>query len=257
MLDLEIKNNIAYVNLNRPELHNAFNEELILKLTDTFLKLELDTNVRLIILSGFGKSFCAGADLSWMKKMKDYGLDENISDSKKLSLMFKTINTISKPVIAKVHGAALGGGVGLVAVSDFVLCEEGAVFGFTEVNLGLIPAVISPFVISKIKESYARAYFISGMKFSAQTALEMGLVHKVVKASELENELEKIINTFKTGAENAQVNAKKLIFEVSRHSSFEEVERYTTNAIAHARISPEGQEGMTALLEKRKPSWIK
>jgi methylglutaconyl-CoA hydratase len=257
MLNLEVKNNIAFVKLDRPELHNAFNEELIEKLTNTFLKLDQDVNVRVIVLSGNGKSFCAGADLSWMKKMKDYSFENNVIDSKKLAQMFKTINSVSKPVIAKIHGAALGGGVGLVAVADFVISDEEAMFGFTEVNLGLIPAVISPFVLSKIRESYARAYFISGMKFSAQTALEMGLVHKVVKCSEMEMELDKLISTFKNGAANAQVNAKKLIFEVSKFSSLDEIEAYTTNAISKARISPEGQEGMAALLEKRKPSWIK
>lgn len=245
---------VVEISLNRPELHNAFNEELIASLTQTFQELDADKSVRLVILTGMGTSFCAGADLNWMKKMKDYSFEQNVEDSQKLANMFATINAFSKPVIGKINGHALGGGVGLVSSCDYVITTEDALFGLTEVRLGLVPAVISPYVMAKIGESYSRAYFMSGEKFSAQRAKEIGLVHEVVTASELNEKTQKLIKSFlMAGPEAAQV-AKKLVFKNKELK--ESVQQYTCETIANARISSEGQEGMDAMLSKRKAKWI-
>lgn len=252
-------NGVYYISLNRPELHNAFNAKLIKDLTQLFISFEQDSNIRLIVLQGEGKSFCAGADLNWMKSMVSYTEEENFKDSNDLFAMFEAINTVSVPVISKVSGAALGGGIGLVAASDYVLAADNSKFGLTEVRLGLVPAVISPFVINKIGESYARAYFLSGERFSARRAYEIGLVHDVVSQSEIETKLESIVKSFLKAGPIASKVSKKLIAGVSHsdksnlpkdHSSF------TCGEIARLRISDEGQEGMNALLEKRKPNWM-
>lgn len=247
---------VVEVRLNRPELHNAFNDEFIAELTACFQELSGDGTKRLLILSGEGKSFCAGADLNWMKAMKDYSDEENYQDSVKLSLLFSSLNDIPYPVIAKVNGATLGGGTGLVASCDYVIAAEEALFGFTEVGLGLVPAVISPYVINKIGESYARAYFLSGERFSSQEALNMNLVHKVVPLSELDQNLEKQIERFLRAGPQAAREAKTLIKGVlKREPHSENLRDFTCKTIARVRTTPEGQEGMAALLEKRKPKW--
>lgn len=254
---LEIHDGVARVKLNRPEIHNAFNEVLIAELTLLFRKLEADDTVRLIVLSGEGKSFCAGADLTWMGKMKSYSMEENLADSTRLADMFYTMNTISKPVIGIVHGAAMGGGVGLVAVCDYVLAEPDAKFGLTEVRLGLAPCAISPFVIAKMGEGNARAWFLSGERFDADAAMRMGLVHEVVSHHGLLREREMaLIKSFLKAGPNAARTAKKLVRDVlgmNRDSA--QIRDYTCHTIAAMRVSDEGQEGMNALLEKRKPSW--
>ncbi len=250
------ENGICFITLDRPEVHNAFNDEMIAALTDEFLALENDDSVRVVIITGNGKSFCAGADLNWMKRMKDYSMEENIADSKKLAGLFHAINNLSKPVIGKINGAALGGGVGLVACCDFVIASESSKFGLTEVNLGLVPAVISPFVIAKIGESNARHLFLTGERFDGQRALEIGLVHKVSLDRYYDNDVLLMAKDLIKVAPNAQRQAKKLIFGVKeRLGNVEEVTNYTCEVIAKQRISDEGQEGMSALLEKRKPNW--
>ncbi|WP_419172293.1 enoyl-CoA hydratase-related protein [Halobacteriovorax sp.] len=247
---------VCYITLNRPEVHNAFNDEMIAALTEEFLGLESDDSVRVVVLTGEGKSFCAGADLNWMKRMKDYSMEENIADSKKLAGLFHAINNLSKPVIGKVNGAALGGGVGLVACCDFVIASESAKFGLTEVNLGLVPAVITPFVIAKIGESNARHLFLTGERFDGKRALEIGLVHQVSLDRYYDADIVHMAKQLIKVAPKAQREAKKLIFGVKeRLGNTEEVTDYTCNVIAKQRISDEGQEGMSALLEKRKPNW--
>lgn len=253
-LDID-QRGVATLSLNRPELHNAFNDELIAELTECLEKLNSDKNVRLLVLTGEGKSFCAGADLNWMKRMKDYSHAENIADSQKLAGLFQTLNRFSRPVIGKINGSALGGGAGLVACCDYVLAVDTAIIAFTEVRLGLVPAVISPFVIAKIGESHARASFLSGAKINMSRAFVMGLVHQVTTAELLDIEIEKVISDFLLAGPEATVKAKELIHTVVRKTSVEEARDYTCEMIAKARAGQEGQEGMSALLEKRKASW--
>ncbi|MCP4913037.1 MAG: enoyl-CoA hydratase/isomerase family protein [Oligoflexia bacterium] len=251
---------VLTISLNRPEIHNAFNDQLIEDLTNEFKKIKENEALRVVVLAGEGKSFCAGADLNWMKKMKEYSEDENFEDSKKLQGLFQAINDCPLPVIARVNGACLGGGTGLISSCDFVLSVEEATFGFTEVCLGLVPAVISPYVIAKIGESNARAYFLSGERFKAHKAMEMGMVHQVCKGEELDEILEKKISIFLKAGPKAAVEAKKLIGGVlkrRRANDYQGVVDFTCKTIAKLRIADEGQEGMSALLEKRKPNWIK
>ena len=246
---------VSLVRLNRPEVHNAFNEQMIAEITQAFAELSGDAKTRMVILSGEGKSFCAGADLNWMKKMVDYTREENYQDSLALSQMFEVIDLFPKPVIGFVHGAALGGGSGLVSCCDYVLADKNAKFGFTEVQLGLIPGVISPYVMAKIGLSQARAYFLSGERFSAEQAQSMGLVHKV--SDDFEKDSSEIIEKMLRPGKEAQVQAKRLVRGV-RDFTFESDERvkdFTCQMISNVRTSDEGQEGMMALLEKRKPKW--
>jgi methylglutaconyl-CoA hydratase len=246
---------VTEVKLNRPDIHNAFNDDLITLMIDTFQSLEEDTSTLLVVLTGEGKSFCAGADLNWMKSMANFSKEENIKDSKQLFKMFNIINSFSKPVIGKINGHALGGGVGLVAVCDYVLTHERAKFGFTEVRLGLIPAVISPFCINKIGESHARAWFLSGEMFKANKAFDLGLVHEVSSVENFESRFEEVLNSFLKAGPEAAREAKKLIKNVMLLDSNKD--EYTCNAIAQRRVSSEGQEGMSALLGKRSAKWVK
>jgi methylglutaconyl-CoA hydratase len=247
---------VMTVSINRPDIHNAFNDELILDLIVLFKDLQKNDKVRLIILTGIGKSFCAGADLVWMSQMKDYSYEENLADSEKLAELFTVINNSNKPTIAKINGAALGGGAGLVACCDYAISLDSATFGFTEVRLGLVPAVISPFVIAKIGEGHARATFLSGARFNAARALQIGLVHQVSTVEKLEADIEVVITEFLQAAPKASILAKKLIKEVVKFSSIEEARNYTCQTISKIRVATEGQEGMSALLEKRKASWL-
>lgn len=246
---------VAHVALHRPEVHNAFDDKLIGELTQAFEQLDKDKKVRLAVLSGNGKSFCAGGDLNWMRSMKAYSREENIADSKKLATMYARIHGFSKPLISIVHGAALGGGSGLAAVCDYVVAAEDAKFGFTETRLGILPAVISPYAIEKIGISAARAYFISGMQFSAQVAKEIGLAHRVVPAGELNAAREEIIHEFLKAGPEASRKAKQLVHDIAGSVASKTTD-ISVKAIAEARISDEGQEGMDALLSKRKPKWV-
>jgi methylglutaconyl-CoA hydratase len=239
--------------LNRPELHNAFNAELIEELISVFEGIPKDA--RLVVLSGRGSSFCAGADLNWMKSMKDYTQAENLKDSKRLAKLFSVINDCEVPVLGRVNGHALGGGVGLVSVCDYVVASSEALMGFTEVRLGLIPAVISPYCISKIGESFARAWMLSGERFGAEEAKRMGLVHDVVAASELDSKMEEVKKRFLAAGPEAARVAKKLVKGVV--ANLKNSEDFACGLIAERRVSAEGQEGMRALLEKDKPAWMK
>lgn len=249
---------IVHVTLNRPEIHNAFGDELIVKMTEFFLELAKDEKVRLLTLTGEGKSFCAGADLNWMKSMKDYSAEENYRDSVALSGLFEALNDLPFPTLAIVNGACLGGGTGLISACDYVLASSEAKFGFTEVALGLVPAVISPFVMGKIGEGFARAYFLSGERFDAFEALRMNLVQRVVKPDDLEDATAKQIKRFLFAGPEAAREAKQLISGVMKRSpqGRDEVRDFTCTTISRVRIGNEGQEGMAALLEKRRPNWI-
>jgi methylglutaconyl-CoA hydratase len=245
-------NGVKEIWLNRPEIHNAFNAELIEEMISVFENVK---DERLIILSGRGPSFCAGADLNWMKAMKNYTKEENFADSKRLAKMFSVINNCDVPVIGRVNGHALGGGVGLVSVCDYVIATNTALLGFTEARLGLIPAVISPYCLSKIGESQGRAWMISGERFSAEEAKRIGLVHEVVSSEDLDQRVEAIKKSFLLAGPVAAREAKKLIRGVMKN--LKESEDFTCSMISERRISDEGQEGMRALLEKDKPSWVK
>ncbi len=247
---------IVTVTLTRAKIHNAFNDEMIEGLTDTFKELGSDDNCQIIMITGEGKSFCAGADLNWMKKMVDYSVEENYKDSMALATLFETIDKCPKVVIGKVNGAALGGGTGLVAVCDHVIAHEDALLGLTETRLGLVPAVISPYIIRKIGESNARTLFLSGKRFDAKEAMRIGLVHQVSLDRHFEKDSEELCHEFLKSGPEAKAVAKELIQSVTRLSEPNDYMDYTCKTIAGRRVSSEGQEGMNALLEKRKPNWL-
>lgn len=245
---------VEHLSLNRPEVRNAFNQELIAELSEWAASTRDDSRVRVVVLSGAGKSFCAGADIGWMAKTVEFSEEENMRDAAAASRMFGALNTLPIPLIGRVHGAALGGGVGLAAVCDIVVAERGAMFGFTEVKLGILPAVISPFVLEKIGRSAARELFLTGARFSAERAREIGLVHAVVSEADLDATVRKYLDECLTGGREAIAAAKALIAEVW-DQPFEAAVPMTAAALAERRVSPEGQEGLRAFLEKRKPGW--
>jgi len=246
---------IAHVRLNRPDVRNAFNAEVITALTRTFEELGGDHEVRAIVLSGAGPVFCGGADISWMRASLDLSYGDNVIDARAMSDMFRTIDRCPKPVIGKIHGAALGGGAGLAAVCDIAIASADAVFGFTEVKLGIIPAVISPFVLAKIGSSHARALFLTGERFDAKRAHHIGLVHEVVVADTLDVCVERVLNEILSAGPSAVAAAKALVARVSE-SSYTQSRDITAEAIAKQRTTPEGQEGLRAFLERRKANWI-
>lgn len=249
---------VIRVTLDRPDVRNAFNEELIAGLTGWAESVTAGGTARVAVLSGAGKTFCAGADLAWMSKMVDYSHDENVRDARAMARMFEALDELPIPLIGRVHGAALGGGVGLAAVCDIVAAAEDAVFAFTEVKLGILPAVISPYVIAKIGRSAARELFLTGARFSAGRAKEIGLVHAVADANDandLDRVVAKYVNDLVTSAPEAVAKAKRLIADVAEHPRGAANE-YAIDAIAERRVSKEGQEGMGAFLAKRPPSWL-
>ena len=246
---------VSTITLNRPDIHNAFNEHMIEEVIHVFDDLNNCTKTRLVVLTGEGKSFCAGADLNWMSSMVDYSMEENFEDSKKLARMFEIINDFAKPVIGKINGHALGGGVGLVAVCDYAITHDKAKFGFTEVRLGLIPAVISPYCINKIGESHARAWFLSGEMFKGTKAQEVGLIHEVTTLEDYDKRVDEIIKSHLQAGPEAAVVAKELIRKVLSEDK-SKLTDITCSEIAKKRISKEGQEGMKALLNKTKPKWM-
>ncbi len=245
---------VERVTLNRPEVRNAFNEETIAELTDWATLLHDDPAVRVVVLAGAGKTFSAGADIQWMAKTVAYTEAQNIEDAEAAALMFHAINTLPVPVVGRVQGGAFGGGAGLAACCDIVVSSETASFGFTEVRLGIIPAVIAPFAIEKIGRSAARELFLTGAPFSAARALEIGLVHAVVPESQLDDKVNEYVRSLIAGGREAIAAAKSLIARVS-HTAVEDHPALTARAIAARRVSAEGQEGLKAFLEKRKPRW--
>jgi methylglutaconyl-CoA hydratase len=248
---------VARVTLNRPELHNAFNAELIGELRATFKRLadEPANALRVVVLSGAGPSFCAGADVNWMRASLGLSREDNEQDAMVLAEMLDAIDRCPVPVITRVHGACLGGGMGLCAVSDIVIAESGARFGFTETRLGILPAVISPFVIAKIGESHARALFPGGRRFDATRALRIGLVHEVLEGSEgLDAAVDAAVKDIMAAGPTAARAAKAIVREV-RGLPHESTRWHTARKIATQRTSSEGQEGLKAFLEKREPAW--
>lgn len=251
---LDQKEGVLRLTLNRPEVHNAFNTTLILEVTDAVERAKDDDAIRVVIITGAGKSFCAGADINWMREIIRYSFEQNLEESLQLAEVLHLIYTLSKPTIAMVNGSAIGGGTGFLSACDIAVAAEGAKFALSEVKIGLVPAAISPYVIRKIGENKAREYFLTGKRMSAQLAAEIGLVNEVVPQDKLEDRVDELVQHLLTSGPDALANCKELIRRVPS-MTFEEVKDYTARMIAHLRISEEGQEGMAAFLEKRKPRW--
>ena len=245
---------VVTVTLNRPDVRNAFNEDLIAELTE-WAGGPLEDGVRAAVLRGAGKVFCAGADLTWMSRMISYSREENVRDAHAMAAMFRALDTLPIQLIGRVHGAALGGGAGLAAVCDIVVASQDALFGFTEAKLGILPAVISPFAVAKIGTSAARELFLTGARFSAARAREIGLVHAVAPEAELDAAVAAYVGELTTSAPEAVAAAKRLIATVAGRTP-EEVADLTADTIAAHRVSREGQDGMRAFLEKRRAPWI-
>ncbi|KPL01118.1 MAG: hypothetical protein AMJ91_01555 [candidate division Zixibacteria bacterium SM23_73_3] len=254
-ISYSFKDRITTVTLNRPEVHNAFNEVMIAELTEIFKEILKDESVRVVVLTGNGKSFSAGADLNWMKKMINYSYEQNLEDSLKLAELFYLMYSLPKPIIARVNGAAIGGGTGLVAVCDIAIASENAKFSLSEVKLGLIPACISPYVIRKVGEGRCREFFLTGERLIAKRAMELGLVNQVVSPEELDQAVQEKADQLISSGPKAITMCKELLRNVPG-MSFEKAKTYTADMIAQMRIRDEGQEGMIAFLEKRKPKWI-
>jgi methylglutaconyl-CoA hydratase len=257
VLSVEQTGPVVRVTLNRPDVRNAFNEELIAELTEwaTTVHFKADSaSPRVAVLSGTGKVFCAGADLGWMSKMVGYSREENVRDAQALAEMFEALDTLPIPLVGRIHGAALGGGAGLAAVCDIVVAADDSVFGFTEVKLGILPAVISPYVLAKIGQSAARELFLTGARFPAARARDIGLVHTVVPASGLDTAVDACVKELLSSGPEAVSAAKALIRRVAGRPATE-VAGVTAETIADRRVSAEGQAGMRAFLEKTNPPW--
>ncbi len=245
---------VGHIALNRPEVRNAFNGEVVEELSDWADSAKQDHSLRVVVLAGNGSMFCAGADVAWMSRTIQFTREQNISEATSLSRMFAALDALPFPLIGRIQGAALGGGAGLAAVCDVGVADDRAVFGFTEVKLGIVPAVISPFVLAKIGRSAARDLFLSGARFPAARAREIGLVHAVVPAADLDGAVAAYVAEFLSAGPGAAATAKALIAQVWA-SSTQDAMALTADAIATRRVSAEGQEGLRAFLEKRRPSW--
>ena len=248
---------VAQVRLNNPDKHNAFDDEIIGELTEAFVAIVDNSNVRVMVLGSEGKSFSAGADLEWMKRMASYSYEENLRDASALALMLKTLNEIPQPTIARVQGAAFGGAVGLVSCCDMAVAASAASFSLSEVKIGLVPATISPYVIAAIGQRAARRYFVTAERFDAHRALQLGLVNEVVDAEQLDQEIDRLINTLLANGPEAVTGAKQLVFDVAGKPIDQQLIDATCETIAAIRVSEQGQEGLQAFLERRKPQWIK
>ena len=243
--------------LFRPDLHNAFNEVMIAEITEAFRELGRRDDVRAVVLAGEGKSFSAGGDIQWMQKMVNYTFEENVKDANAMAAMLRAIRECPKPVIARVHGAAFGGGVGLTAACDIAVALESAVFCLSEVKLGIVPAVISPYVMEKIGPGQMRRYGLTAEKFSAAEARRVGLVHEVFATeADMDAWIARTCDLLKSNGPAALAAAKRILSEVA-DTPWDKVQERTTRTIAELRASPEGQEGLRAFLEKRPPDWTR
>jgi methylglutaconyl-CoA hydratase len=245
---------LARVTFCRPKVHNAFNGTVITEMAQVFSLIEKDDDVRVVVLTGEGKSFCAGADLNWMRAVIDRSFEENLAESNALADLFWQIYTCKRPIIGAINGAAIGGGTGFVAVCDIAVAARSAVFSFSEVKIGVVPACIGPYVIKKMGEGKTRELFITGERMKAERAYEVGLVNKVVEDDQLEAEVERLATFILTSGPEAVAMAKKLISQVPGMTP-EQFKPYTAEMIAQLRVSQEGQEGMDAFLNKRRPRW--
>ena len=245
---------VATITMDRPEVRNAFNDRLISEMYRAASALGEDETVRVVVLTGAGDIFSAGADLNWMRSMKEWTFDQNVADSTRMNNMFRALYDLPKPLIGRINGHALGGGTGLTAVCDIAIAVEGSLFGFTEVVLGLAPAVISPYVVRKVGRSFARAVFVTGERFDADRAASAGLVHQVVSAEALDGAVEAAVARCLKAGPIAIAAAKRLpdlaLLPLDQASA------ETVQIIAGLRIGDEGQEGMAAFFDKRSPAWV-
>ena len=254
-IKVSIANEVATVTLSRPEVKNAFNDVMLDELLDAYRKLEADDGVRVVVLTGEGNSFCAGADLNYMKETVNYTFEENLADSLKISDVMEFIHKLRKPTVARVNGYAIGGGAGLMAANDIVIASKKAVISLSEVKIGLVPACISPYVIMRAGPGACREFFLSGERMKAKKAYRLGLVNDVADDDELDECIEEVtMRLISSGPEALRV-CKELLDNV-REMPLEEAKSYTAKVIAEVRVSEEGQEGMSAFLEKRKPRWV-
>ncbi|HWA14586.1 MAG TPA: enoyl-CoA hydratase/isomerase family protein [Burkholderiales bacterium] len=254
-LKTEIRDHVATIWLNRPDVHNAFDDALIAELTAELRRLDGLAEARVIVLAAQGKSFSAGADLNWMKRMAQYSEEENLRDARALANLMRTLHGVGKPTIARVQGAAFGGGVGLVACCDIAVASKEALFCLSEVRLGMIPSVISPYVIAAMGQRAAQRYFLTAERFDADEAKRVGLVQGVVAPNDLDEAVAAMASHLLKGGPAALAAAKKLIADVSRQPIDDALVEETARRIAALRVSPEGREGIAAFLEKRKPDW--
>jgi methylglutaconyl-CoA hydratase len=255
-LRFNLESCICRVLLNRPEVHNAFNRVMIDELLAAFNHITERPygEVRAVVLAGEGKSFCAGADVNWMRESLQYSEEDNVADALQMAAMFDAIDRCPLPVIGRIHGAALGGGVGLASVCDIVVAAEGTTFAFSETKLGIAPAVISPYVLRKIGQSHARALFFTAERFGAERAQHIGLVHYVRPAAEIDTEIDRLLGEVLSSAPGAIARAKELLAEVPQLAAAA-ARQQTAETIAALRVGAEGQEGLRAFLERRKPEW--
>lgn len=254
-LEIQITNQTATIWLNRPEIHNAFNEVMIGELIKAFNEVSALEDVRVVVLRGHGKSFCAGADLNWMRDVAQYSYEQNYKESLQLSDCFFTIYNCPKPTIAMVHGAAIGGANGLLSACDMAICDDETVFSLSEVKIGIVPACISPYVIKRVGEYGAKELMLTGKRIKGKEAEHFRLVNKSLPNIELEAYLDELISLLKSSGPKAMTQCKTLIDQVSNKITLNEALSYTAQMIAEIRASEEGQEGMEAFLEKRKPKW--
>ena len=256
-LAVERQGAVGLVTMNRPERHNAFDDALIAELTETLRSMEADDGIRVVVLSGAGKSLSAGADLNWMKRMAGFSVDENRRDAMGLATLMRTLAHLRKPTVARVQGAAYGGGVGLVACCDIAIATYSATFALSEAKLGLIPAAISPYVVSAIGERAARRYFLTSERFDAAEAFRLGLVHELAPdGAALDEKLGDVVKAMMACSPAAQLAAKELIRAVASRPVTSELIQDTAERIAKIRSSPEGREGVAAFLEKRRAAWV-
>lgn len=251
-----IQNNIISLTLNRPDIHNAFDDKLIQEFIIALDNIHNDKNIRAVIIAANGKNFCAGADLNWMQRMANYSYEENLADAQQLATLMYKLNALNKPTIALVQGGTYGGGVGLVACCDIAIAATNANFCLSEVKIGLIPSVISPYIIAAVGERAARRYFLTAERFNAETAQQFGLIHTVVEEDKLRETGEQVIQHLLQNSPAAILAAKQLIKDISNKNIDAKLIEDTAKRIAKIRVSPEGKEGLSAFLEKRKPKWI-
>lgn len=253
----EIDDSVGILTLNKAERHNAFDASLVAEMMQALRDFELDPRVRAIVLSSTGRSFCAGADIQWMKQSATNSAQENLREAREMSLLMSTLNGLSKPTIARVQGPAYGSGVGLIAACDIAVATYDAVFAFTEVKLGLIPATIAPFILAAIGERYSRRYMLTAERFSAAEAYRIGLIHEIVPGNDqLDEAIAEIVDSLLKNGPRAQAACKALIGSISGQPIDETTLEETVQRITEVRSNPEGNEGLTAFMEKRKPNWL-
>jgi methylglutaconyl-CoA hydratase len=248
---------VATLTLNRPDKHNAFDEHLIAELSGVLTDIAGNDSIRVVVLGANGKSFCAGADLDWMRRMAGYDHAANLADAAALAEMLHKLDTLPQPTIARIQGTAMGGGAGLVCCCDMAVAVNTATFAFSEVRLGLIPGTISPYVVRAMGRRAARRYFLTAEKFDADTAQQMGMVSEAVDPVELDATVERLVQNLLDGGPRAVRNAKQLINDVAGREIDDELRSMTSRRIADIRGTPEGQEGLSAFLNKRPPAWKK